>query len=143
MSNKYDNLGERIKKIRVLRKVSQADLGKELNLPKQSISRIEKGNRKITEEELEKIAVFFNVHPRYILEEGWIEKLYKLPYELQNKWDINVPKAIDDYIIEVEGQIDFLIESEQTSYLKAVENDLKNTIKAFKLLLKECKEKIK
>jgi len=141
MSKKYDNLGKRIKKLRTLKKFSQKELGKALNIPKQSVSRIEKGNRKITDEELEKLIDFFNVYSRVLLEDGWIEKMYKMPYKLQNKWNINIPLTIDDYIIEIEDQIDYSINSGQIHYLKIFEDDIKNTIKAFQLLLKECKEK--
>jgi transcriptional regulator with XRE-family HTH domain len=143
MSKKYDNLGERIKKLRILKKFSQEELGKVLNMPKQSVSRIEKSNRSVTDIEVEKIADFFGVPERYLLEEGWIEKKYKLPYDLRNKWKINIPKTIDDYIMETESQIDFLIDSEQISFLRSVEEDIKNSIKALKLLLKESKEKIR
>jgi transcriptional regulator with XRE-family HTH domain len=143
MSKKYDNLGERIKKLRILKKFSQEELGKVLNMPKQSVSRIEKSNRSVTDIEVEKIADFFGVPERYLLEEGWIEKKYKLPYDLRNKWKINIPKTIDDYIMETESQIDFLIDSEQISFLRSVEEDIKNSIKALKLLLKESKEKVR
>jgi transcriptional regulator with XRE-family HTH domain len=143
MSKKYDNLGERIKKLRILKKFSQEELGKVLNMPKQSVSRIEKSNRSVTDIEVKKIADFFEVPERYLLEEGWIEKKYKLPYYLRNKWKINVPKTIDDYIMETESQIDFLIDSEQISFLRSVEEDIKNSIKALKLLLKESKEKVR
>jgi len=115
MSKKYDNLGERIKKLRILKKFSQEELGKVLNMPKQSVSRIEKSNRSVTDIEVEKI----------------------------DKWKINIPKTIDDYIMETESQIDFLIDSEQISFLRSVEEDIKNSIKALKLLLKESKEKIR
>ncbi len=143
MSKKYDFLGERIRKLRVLKKFSQEELGKELNLPKQSISRIEKGNRKVTKEELEKIADFLSVTPKYLLEDGWIENLYKKPYEPLNKWGIEIPLLFDEYILEEEENIDHLIDSEQISFARGTVKNIENTIKSLQLLLKECKEKIK
>jgi len=143
MSKKYDLLGDRIRKLRVIKNYSQEEIGKVLNLPKQSISRIEKGNRKLTEEELKKIADFFNVTPKYILEEGWIESLYKKPYEPQNKWGIEIPQFIDEYILQLDDFTDDYINSGQINFYRGTIEELKNIIKAFQLFLKECKEKPK
>lgn len=58
----YDKkVGERIRNFRIIDNVQQEDLGEHLNLPKQAISRMENGKRRITPEELDKTAKFFNV----------------------------------------------------------------------------------
>lgn len=143
MSKKYDFIGERIRKLRVLKRFSQEELGKELNLSKQLISRIEKGKRKVTDDELEKIADFLEVMPKYLLEDGWIENQYKKSYEPQNKWGIDIPQFIDEYIIEQEEHIEHLIEFERYTNIRAIVEDTENIIKAFQAHLKECKEKSK
>lgn len=143
MNKKYDFFGDRVKKLRILRGHSQDSLGKFLGMPKQSISRIEKGNRKVTDAELEKIAEFLEVPPNYLFEDAFIEKMLKRTYEPQNKWGIDIPEFIDEYIIEKENYIDYLIYSEQFSFIKANIEQLQNIIKTLQLLLKECKEKTK
>ena len=56
-----NNIGERIKKLRDRNNCTQTELGKILNLPKQSISRIEKGRRSVSPEEIDKISKLFNI----------------------------------------------------------------------------------
>jgi len=143
MNNKYDYIGNRIRSLRVLRKFSQEELGKKLGLPKQSISRIEKGNRKVTDSELEMIAEFLGVTTKYLLEDGWIERLYKKPHEPTNKWGLKIPPNIEIYLEEEEENFDYLIDSEQISYAEDTIKELENIIKAFELFLQECKEKLK
>ena len=53
-------LGKRIRDYRVTHDIPQEKLAKYLNLPKQAISRIENGKRRMTTEELEKTALFFD-----------------------------------------------------------------------------------
>ncbi len=69
MDNKKLNedilIGEKIRQIRVVRKVSQGELGEHLGLAKQTISKIEKGTRKVTVAELLKIGEFFEVDSDY------------------------------------------------------------------------------
>jgi len=56
VENKY--IGEQIRKYRVVNHYSQEELAKEVGLTKQIISRIEKGERRITYNELSKIAEY-------------------------------------------------------------------------------------
>jgi transcriptional regulator with XRE-family HTH domain len=140
VSKGYDFLGDRIRKLREINDCTQEELGNELNLPKQSISRIEKGNRKISVEELDKIADFFHTAPILILKDGLIDKKYE-DSKPKNKWGIKVSQFIDEYIHEQEQYTDYLIKSGQFNFYRGVIKDLKNTIKALQLLLKECKEK--
>ena len=53
-------VGINVRNYRTTHNISQQALAKYLNLPKQIISRMENGKRKITLEELEKIALFFD-----------------------------------------------------------------------------------
>lgn len=54
------NIGKKVRNYRITHDISQDKLGKYLRLPKQAISRMENGKRRITIEELEKIALFFD-----------------------------------------------------------------------------------
>ena len=80
---------------------------------------------------------------KYILEEGWIESLYKKQYEPLNDWGIEVPRNIDEYIVQLDEFTEEYINSGQMGYYKGTIEEIKNIIKAFQLLLKECKEKPK
>ena len=61
LDNSFNDLvGKRIREYRIKKDVSQGELGKYLNLPKQAISRIEKCKRKVTAQELDKISLFFD-----------------------------------------------------------------------------------
>ena len=56
MDKQDEYIGSQIKRYRLLRLSSQDDLAKEVGLTKQIISRIEKAERKVTYQELSKIA---------------------------------------------------------------------------------------
>ena len=58
---------ERLKELRVERKLSQEDLAKELNVSQRSISSWETGFRQPDFETLERIAKFFDVTADYLL----------------------------------------------------------------------------
>lgn len=69
----YDKkIGERIKKFRIIDNVQQEDLGECLKLPKQAISRMENGKRRITPEELDKTAKFFKVPVQMFLSDDYL-----------------------------------------------------------------------
>ncbi len=53
---KGKDLGEKVRLFRVTKNMSQEDLGKKLGMSKQTISKIEKGRRKLSGTELQKIA---------------------------------------------------------------------------------------
>ncbi len=57
-ADKY--IGEQIRRYRVADRISQETLAKEVGLTKQIISRIEKGDRKVSFTELEKIAEYID-----------------------------------------------------------------------------------
>lgn len=60
-------LGRRLKKLRNSIKLTQEELGKEVNVTKVSISGYENGNRSPDTETLQKIADFFDVSTDYLL----------------------------------------------------------------------------
>lgn len=60
-------LGERLKKLRNERKITQEELGKIVNVTKVSISGYENGNRNPDTETLQKLADFFNVSTDFLL----------------------------------------------------------------------------
>ena len=60
LENNFNKIvGKRVREYRIIKDVSQEELGKYLNLPKQAISSIEKGKRRVTAQELDKISLFF------------------------------------------------------------------------------------
>ena len=61
-------IGEAIRQTRAVEKVSQEELGEYLGLAKQTISKIEKGTRKVTAAELQRIGEFFGKGVSYFLE---------------------------------------------------------------------------
>ena len=58
--NFNDLVGRRVREYRIKQDASQEELGKYLKLPKQAISSIEKGKRRVTAQELDMISLFFN-----------------------------------------------------------------------------------
>ncbi|WP_144461031.1 helix-turn-helix domain-containing protein [Siminovitchia fortis] len=60
-------LGDRLKKLRNERKITQEELGKKVNVIKVSISGYENGNRNPDTETLQKLADFFEVSTDYLL----------------------------------------------------------------------------
>ena len=61
-------LGDRIKALRIARKLSQIELAQKLNISKQSVSNWENNNILPSIEMLKKIAVFFSCSTDYLLE---------------------------------------------------------------------------
>jgi len=61
------DIGEKIRQARVLKKISQEELGKKINLKKQSISLIEKGKRDVTLPEIMIIAKYLDKDLEFFL----------------------------------------------------------------------------
>jgi transcriptional regulator with XRE-family HTH domain len=97
MTKGFDFLGDKIRKLRQIRNISQTELGKLLGLPKQSISRIEKGSRKVTLEELDKISDYFAMPKSYLLQGEWIEDTYE-DMKSKNRWNVSVPEFVDNFL---------------------------------------------
>ena len=90
----YDKkVGERIKNFRIIDNVQQEQLGEHLGLPKQAISRIENGKRRITAQELEKIASFFDVPVAFFLTDD-----YKYTNLSDTIYDIILPVFMASFI---------------------------------------------
>jgi len=68
MNTFYKALGERIKKMREKANFSQEDLGRLLDIHRVSLSQMEKGDRKITAEELAKLSNTFNISTDVLLD---------------------------------------------------------------------------
>ena len=60
-------IGERIRKLRINKNISQAELGKIVGVSKVSISGYEKGNRIPKLDQFEKLTNALNVSPNYLL----------------------------------------------------------------------------
>lgn len=75
-------LGERLRKLRLERKLTQKELGKKVNVTKVSISGYENGIRNPDTETLQALADFFDVSTDYLLgrteESDWYSKLPEL-----------------------------------------------------------------
>ena len=56
MNIEHIQIGERIRKARIAKKIKQSDLDSDAELPRSSVSKIELGNREITTNELIRIA---------------------------------------------------------------------------------------
>ncbi len=72
-----DSLISRIINLREAKNWTQIELGRKLNLDKSTMNKIESGARKVSTNELEKIADIFNVSTDYLL--GRENKQYELP----------------------------------------------------------------
>jgi len=135
MSKNYDFLGERIRKLRHINNCTQEELGKVLNLPKQSISRIEKGKRRVSSQELEEISKFFKTPDIFILKEGWIDETYKdsIP---DNKWDISIPSFVENFLYGLEEYLDSSLSYKRFN-LRTAKKIIKGTIKALNEISQE------
>lgn len=140
MSKGYDFLGDKIKRLRNLKGYSQKELGDILGLPKQSVSMIEKGGRRLSSEELEKACRFMGIPVDFLLKDGWLEQFGKdYNYEPKNKWGIMIPPFIDDIIEGLEDYFDNLVDT-RNSTVRLNTKYIENIIKVFQLFLKDYKE---
>lgn len=71
------SISEKIRQYRILKNRTQEELGDFLKLPKQAISRIEKGQRKVSYSELSKIAKFLEEPIEVLIEEDIKNRLVK------------------------------------------------------------------
>jgi transcriptional regulator with XRE-family HTH domain len=77
----YNELvGKRIKEFRIRKDISQEELGKYLKLPKQTISTIEKGRRRVTIQELDMLSGFFDEPLSAFIKE---DHEYAFPYDTE------------------------------------------------------------
>ncbi|NQT67452.1 MAG: helix-turn-helix transcriptional regulator [Actinobacteria bacterium] len=76
--NFNDLVGRRVREYRIKQNASQEELGKYLKLPKQAVSSIEKGKRRVTAQELDMISLFFDKPLSAFIKE---EYEYVYPYD--------------------------------------------------------------
>ena len=140
MSKSYNFLGDKIKRLRILNGYSQSEMGKELGLVKQTISTIEKGQRKVTTDELKKIGKFLRVPITVFFDDSSFETFEEgQKPEMKNRWNIEVPYIIDNAIDELDEHFEFIINSGFATP-KTAAKQIENTIKLFQSYLKEFKE---
>jgi transcriptional regulator with XRE-family HTH domain len=90
----YDiKMGKKIRDYRIILDYSQQELADYLKLTKQAISRIENGKRRITAQELEKIASFFDVPVAFFLTDD-----YKYTNLSDTNYDIILPVFMASFI---------------------------------------------
>jgi len=143
MNQGYDFLGEKIRKLRVMKNYSQEELGKALNLPKQSISRIEKDRRRVTVKELDIISNFFNVPLKLFTEDGWIDEKYdEYNKELgKSQWG-DIPYFCQNFLNSLEEYCEYK-ESLNELRLKDVYQIIRGTIEGLNKILVENEKKLK
>ena len=91
----YDvNMGKKIRNYRITHDYLQQELADYLKLTKQAISRIENGKRRITAQELEKTALFFDVPLALFVRE---EYKYTYPSETP-PYDVVLPVFMANFI---------------------------------------------
>jgi Helix-turn-helix. len=102
MDKKDALISEKIRQFRILKNKTQEDLGKCLDLPKQAISRIEKGQRKVSYSELSRIAEFLEEPIETLIEEDIKNRLIKA-----GKDSISlIPKFAFDFLTDYKKFLD-------------------------------------
>ena len=90
----YDvKMGKKIRDYRIILDYSQQELADHLKLTKQAISRIENGKRRVTAQELEKIASFFDVPVAFFLTDD-----YKYTNLFDTNYDVILPVFMASFI---------------------------------------------
>ncbi len=91
---KYDEeMGKRIRNYRITHDYSQQELADYLKLTKQAISRIENGKRRLTAQELEKTALFFDVPIALFLQDD-----YKYIHPTETDYKVILPVFMAEFI---------------------------------------------
>lgn len=96
------SFGYRLKQLRNERKMTQEELGKQLNVTKASISGYENGTRNPDQDALVKIAKIFNVSTDYLL--GNSDEKNKKYYELNHKDKKDIEKRLKIMIEDLENK---------------------------------------
>lgn len=71
-------LGQRIKELRLSKKIKQCDLADMLNMERSNLTRIESGKQRPTDENLEKIASILNVEVKELFDNNHIKPKHEL-----------------------------------------------------------------
>ena len=126
-------LGDRLRKLRTKKKITQEELGRKVNVTKVSISGYENGNRNPDTDTLQKLADYFNVSTDYLL--GRTDNLdgNSIP-ELTKKDEKDIAKDLEDIInnLSTDGYAQFdgrsiedLDEDDKELLIASLENSMK------------------
>jgi HTH-type transcriptional regulator, competence development regulator len=129
-------LGDRLRRLRLEKKLTQEELGKKINVTKVSISGYENGNRTPDTETLQKLADFFNVTTDYLL--GRTDN--PNPPENDDKelgTLAKINQLIKEYGIEQMGFFDI------EKWKSLSEEEIEEIIKHFEWVVHKAKEKNK
>ena len=138
MSEDYNNLGDRVKILREKNDCTQTELGKVLNLPKQSISRIEKGRRKVSPKELDKISKLFNIPSIFILKDGWIDNEYG--NTSTNRGSVKLPQFVESFLDGLEQFFNNSLNRHNGFNSDDIKEIIENTTGALEYILKQYKD---
>lgn len=126
-------LGDRLKKLRTEKRITQEELGRKVNVTKVSISGYENGNRSPDTETLQRLADYFKVSTDYLL--GRTDNQYsaELP-NLTEKDKNDIAKDLEKIInnLDTDGyahfdgrSIDELDEDDKELLIASLENSMK------------------
>lgn len=137
----YNNLGKRIKILREKNNRTQTELGKVLNLPKQSISRIEKGRRKVSPKELDKISKYFDIPSIFISKDGWIDNEHR--NTSTNSLSIRLPQFVESFLNGLEQFFENSLNYPGGFTYDDIKEIVENTEEALEDILKQYKDQEK
>jgi transcriptional regulator with XRE-family HTH domain len=89
------DIGRRVRTMRLLRRMSQAVLGKRLGISFQQIQKYEKGTNRISAGRLQRIAEIFNVSVSYFFgaTDGDVDQTTKIMNFLDNRYSLRLLQA--------------------------------------------------
>jgi transcriptional regulator with XRE-family HTH domain len=90
-------IGQKLKQIRRLKNVTQKELGDFLNFSEAQISLIESGKRKLSVEDIYKVAKFFDVSHDYFLEQRNSFINFRHDNKIDQTTDIETDAIIKDF----------------------------------------------
>ncbi|MHB8278185.1 MAG: helix-turn-helix domain-containing protein [Candidatus Humimicrobiaceae bacterium] len=122
LSEYEKKIGKNVRNYRITNDIRQEQLAKYLNLPLQVISRMENGKRRITIEELEKIALFFD-EPTPLFTQDEYKYIY--PSDTPNgTFPLYMAEFFDDYIkgLGVDAGKDNLTNKYTKKFIEAIKS---------------------
>ena len=128
-------LGDKIKKLRKERHITQSELANAIGLSRSSIGMIESNKQGTGNDSLIRIADFFNVTVDYLLSEDDAENIekkerdYSLTIKEQENIDIEAQKILDELSLSFSKNKNILTEEDYF----AIENALKITLESIKI----------
>ena len=122
-------ISRNVRNYRITHEISQESLGKYLNLAKQAISRMENGQRKITIEELEKIALFFDQPIALFLKDEY--KWVHAEDTAHGALPVFMAEFLEDYAkgLQIDAGKDNLTDKYTKRFIEAIKN-INDTIKS-------------